>query len=86
MPMLELIEQTEMAVDGLIDVAGRVTIAAVLTLSTRELAGLKHPGKAGGDSGWHGRQGSVVSPSLYYLVVRLGRLRSLKSVDGNRRV
>ena len=47
LPMLELIEQAEMAVDELIDVAGRATIEAVLTLSAQELAGPKHPGKRG---------------------------------------
>ena len=44
LPMLELIEQAEMAVDELVDVAGRATIEAVLTLSAQELAGPKHPG------------------------------------------
>ncbi len=39
LPMLELIEQAEMAVDDLIDVAGRATIEAVLTLSAQEVAG-----------------------------------------------
>ncbi len=39
LPMLELIERAEMAVDELIDVAGRATIEAVLTLSAREVAG-----------------------------------------------
>ncbi len=48
LPMLELIEQAEMAVDELIDVAGRATIEAVLTLSAQELAGPKHPGKRTG--------------------------------------
>ena len=62
LPMLELIEQAEMAVDELIDVAGRATIEAVLTLSAQELAGPKHPGKrAGGAIGWHGQQKGVVS-------------------------
>ncbi len=55
LPMLELIEQAEMAVDELIDVAGRATIEAALTLSAQELAGPKHPGKrSGGAIGWHG--------------------------------
>ena len=62
LPMLDLIEQAEMAVDELIDVAGRATIEAVLTLSAQELAGPKHPGKrASGDIGWHGEQPGVVS-------------------------
>ena len=53
-PMLELIEQAELAVDELIDVAGRATIEAVLTLSAQQLAGPKHPGKAAGQraSSW----------------------------------
>ena len=60
LPMLELIEQAEMAVDELIDVAGRATIEAVLTLSAQALAGPKHPGKkAGGAIGWHGPAGVV---------------------------
>ena len=39
LPMLELTEQAEMAVDELIDVAGRATIEVVLTLSAQEVAG-----------------------------------------------
>ena len=35
LPMMELIEQSRMAVEELIDVAGRVTIEAVLRLSAR---------------------------------------------------
>ncbi len=38
-PMLDLIGQAEMSVDELIDVAGRATIEAVLTLSARERHG-----------------------------------------------
>jgi hypothetical protein len=58
LPMLDLITQAEMAVDELIDVAGRATIEAVLTLSAQEVAGERHPGrKGGGEVGWHGRQG-----------------------------
>ena len=48
LPMLELITQTELAVDELIDLAGRATIEAVLKLSAQELAGPKHPGEAAG--------------------------------------
>ena len=75
LPMLELIEQAEMAVDELIDVAGRATIEAVLTLSAKELAGSKHPGKAGRDIGWHGRQDGVVSLAERKLRVSKPRLR-----------
>ena len=76
LPMLELIEQAEMAVDELIDVAGRATIEAVLTLSARELAGPKHPGKKGdGAIGWHGQQDGVVSLAERKLRITKPRLR-----------
>ena len=38
LPMMELIEQSRMAVEKLIDVAGRVTIEAVLKLSAQQVA------------------------------------------------
>ena len=76
LPMLQLIEQAEMAVDDLIDVAGRATIEAVLTLSAQELAGPKHPGKrSGGTIGWHGEQAGVVSLAERKLRISKPRLR-----------
>ncbi len=76
LPMLELIEQAEMAVDELIDVAGRATIEAVLTLSAQELAGPKHPGKrTDGDTGWHGEQSGVVCLAERKLRISRPRLR-----------
>ncbi len=76
LPMLGLIEQAEMAVDELIDVVGRATIEAVLTLSAQELAGPKHPGKkADGVIGWHGQQDGVVSLAERKLRVSKPRLR-----------
>ena len=75
LPMLELIEQAEMAVDELIDVAGRATIEAVLTLSAQELAGPKHPGKRVGAIGWHGQQNGVVSLAERKLRISKPRLR-----------
>ena len=75
LPMLELIEQAEMAVDELIDVAGRATIEAVLTLSAQQLAGPKHPGKAASQIRWHGCQDGVVGLAERKLRVRKPRLR-----------
>ena len=76
LPMLELIEQAEMAVDELIDVAGRATIEAVLTLSAQELAGPKHPGKRNDRAiGWHGEQDGVVSLAERKLRISKPRLR-----------
>jgi hypothetical protein len=55
LPMVELIEQAEKAVDDLVDQVGRATIEAVLRLSAQGIAGPPHPGKKGGAIGWHGR-------------------------------
>ena len=60
LPFLELICNTEQAVDELIDVAGKAAIEAVLLLSAQQLAGPKQPGKSHGEITWHGRQHGVV--------------------------
>lgn len=75
LPLLELIEKAEGAVDELIDVAGRATIEAVLTLSAQQVAGSKHPGQANGEIRWHGRQGGIVALSDRKLRVTKPRLR-----------
>lgn len=75
LPVLELIEQAELAVDELIDVAGRATIEAVLTLSAQQLAGPKHPGKAASQIRWHGCQDGLVGLAERKLRVRKPRLR-----------
>ena len=51
LPMVELIEQSKLAVDELIDVLGRAQIEAVLRLSAQGIAGRPHPGKKGGAIG-----------------------------------
>jgi hypothetical protein len=48
LPMMELIEQSKMAVDESSDVLGRAQIAAVLRLSAEAGVGPLHPGKKGG--------------------------------------
>jgi len=75
LPMLELITQAELAVDELIDLAGRATIEAVLKLSAQELAGPKHPGKAAGRIRWHGQQKATVPLAERKLRVDRPRLR-----------
>lgn len=75
LPMVDLIEEAEMAVDELIDVVGRATIEAVLTLSAQEVAGPKHPGQRGGEVRWYGRQSSVVPLAERKLRVSRPRLR-----------
>lgn len=75
LPLVELITHTEMALDELIDVAGRAAIEAVLTLSAQELAGPKHPGKNAGDIRWYGCQSTTVPLSNRKLRVDKPRLR-----------
>lgn len=75
LPLLELIEKAELAVEELIDVAGRSTIEAVLTLSAQQVAGGKHPGQEKGEIRWHGRQPGLVPLSDRKLRVSKPRLR-----------
>jgi putative transposase len=75
LPFLELVCNTEQAVDELIDMVGKAVIEAVLLLSAQQVAGPKHPGKTHGDIGWHGRQHGVVSLSERKLRVEKPRLR-----------
>jgi hypothetical protein len=60
LPMVDLIEQSRLAVDELIDVAGRATIETVLQLSVEQLAGLRTPGQRRPQLLWHGRQAGGV--------------------------
>jgi transposase-like protein len=75
LPFLDLICNTEQAVDELIDVVGKAAIESVLLLSARQIAGPKQPGKLKGQIGWHGRQNGVVSLSERKLRVEKPRLR-----------
>jgi len=58
--MVDLIEQSRMAVDELIDVAGRATIETVLELSAEQVAGPRTPGQRRRELLWHGRQAGRV--------------------------
>jgi putative transposase len=75
LPIVELITGAEMAVDELIEVTGRAAIEAVLTLSAREVAGPKHPGKAAGEVTWYGRQQTTIPLAERKLRVEKPRLR-----------
>lgn len=75
LPMLELIEHAEVAIDELIDVMGRATIEAVLLMSAEQVAGPKTPGKKGGAIRWHGSQDGVVALSERKVRVNKPRLR-----------
>ena len=76
LPMLELIEQSGMVVDELIDVMGRASIEAVLELSAKQVAGAPQQGKTReGDIGWHGSQPGRVYLKERQLRVNKPRLR-----------
>lgn len=75
LPLVEMIERTEKALDEVIDEAGRATIEAILELSARSVAGEKHPGKKGSEIRWHGSQDGLVSLSNREVRVSRPRLR-----------
>jgi transposase-like protein len=75
LPLLHLIENTELAVDDLIATAGRATLEAVLTLSAEQVAGGKHPGRESGSIRWHGRQRGCVRLADRKVRVSKPRLR-----------
>jgi transposase-like protein len=56
LPMVKLIEQSELAIERVIDVTGRACVEAVLEMSAIQVAGSKSPGKASGEVRWHGSQ------------------------------
>lgn len=76
LPMVDLIEQSRLAVDELIDVAGRATIEAVLQLSAYQVAGPRTPGRRREEVGWYGRQRGRVCLKERKLGVTKPRLRA----------
>jgi transposase-like protein len=74
-PMVKLIEQSELAIEQVIDVMGRASIEAVLEMSAIQAAGNKSPGKASGDVRWHGSQDGLAHLGDRKLRVRRPRLR-----------
>jgi putative transposase len=76
LPMLDLIENAQCAVDDLIDVMGRATIEAVLLMSAAGLAGPKQQGrKSDRDVVYHGSQKGRVALTERELNVDKPRLR-----------
>ena len=75
LPMLDLVTRAEAAVDEVIEVVGRATLEAVLLMSAEQVAGPRHPGKAGGEVRRHGRQPGVVTLSDRKVRVEKPRLR-----------
>ena len=74
--MVDLIEQSRLAVDELIDITGRATIEAVLQLSAEQVAGPRTPGQRRTSPLWHGRQAGRVCLKERKLGVSKPRLRN----------
>jgi len=82
LPMVELIEESKLALDELVDRVGRATIEAVLKLSAEQVAGPRHRGKKGGEIGWHGSEQGTVCLKERKVRVKRPRLRKKKG-DGD---
>ena len=84
LPMVELIEQAECAVDVIVDVMGRATVEAVLQLSAEQLAGPKQQGKLSEDREiyWYGKQKGKVALKERKLRVDKPRLRKKNPEPG----
>ena len=76
LPMLDLIENAQAAVDDLIDVMGRATIEAVLLMSAAQVAGPKRQGKkTDREIAYHGSQAGRVALKERQIRVTKPRLR-----------
>lgn len=75
LPLVDLVEQSRLAVDEMVDVMGQAVVEAVLLLSAISVAGERHQGRSGGAVRRHGRQGGVVRLSERKLRVSRPRLR-----------
>jgi transposase-like protein len=83
LPMVDLIEQAECAVDELVDVMGRATIEAVLRMSAEGVAGPRQQGrKSDREVYWHGCQLGRVALRERQLRVEKPRLRKKKRRAG----
>ena len=84
LPMVDLVERAELAIDEVIGVMGRATIEAVLEMSAEGVAGPKQAGKtrAEADAVWYGRQGGQVYLSDRKVRVDRPRLRRRGGGEG----
>lgn len=81
-PMVDLIEQSQMAVDELLVNLGKATLEAVLLVSAANVAGDNHQGRLGGSIVRHGSQQGVVTLSSQKVRVVKPRLRKRGNGSG----
>ena len=83
LPLLELLNTAETAIEDLIDVVGRATIEAILVMSAAEVAGPRQQGKkTGRDVVYHGSQQGRVKLKDRQLQVQKPRLRRRTPAEG----
>lgn len=83
LPMLDLVEQAQCAIDEVVDVMGRATIEAILRMSAQQLAGPRQQGKrTDRDVVYHGTQKGRVALKERQLRVDKPRLRKKKTQQG----
>ena len=76
LPMVELITESQLAIDDLVSAMGRATIETVLQLSAEQVAGPPQQGRERAEGiVWHGKQGGSVYLKERKLKVRKPRLR-----------
>jgi len=84
LPMVELVETAELAIDDVVEVVGRATIEAVLEMSAQGVAGPKQAGRVRGerDAVWYGRQSGLVYLSERKVRIERPRLRRRGQGEG----
>jgi transposase-like protein len=82
LPMVELVESAQIAVDQLLEHLGRATLEAVLLISASGVAGEAHQGKPGGSVVRHGSQSGIVPLSTRKVRVQKPRLRRKEGGHG----
>src|SRR5437764_1862072 len=77
LPMVDLVEQSKMAIEELINETGRLVIETLLRASASQIAGPKQQGKRDGAKAiqWYGTQGGRVSLAERKIRIRKPRLR-----------
>lgn len=83
LPMVELVDRAELAIDEVIEVIGRATIEAVRGMGAEAVAGPKQAGRArdGDDVVWYGRQRGQVYLSDRKVQIERPRLRRKGEIE-----
>ena len=75
LPLVDLVTEARMAVDDILEQAGRSLIETILQLSAQQIAGERTPGKPSGEIRWHGSQKGRVGLADRQIKVKRPRLR-----------